>query len=192
MNKNNLVAVFIAGSMLATPLFASNLFHKLMPGKKSVHSATNLHAKPLVKHNNQNYTDFSGSWAGNCSFSGDFEMPVNLTIENDDSYFNMDGEELKIGPLHTKTISDNSFTTFEHTSLEWSNDMSMLIMKNLYFSKAQSVYPNNESNPMHTIVGQFSISLNNDQLMIKGQSTALIDLEQTGESDNITCTLNKE
>ena len=37
MNKNILATVVIAGSMLATPLFASNFFHQLMPGKQSAH-----------------------------------------------------------------------------------------------------------------------------------------------------------
>ena len=192
MNKNTLATVVIAGSMLATPLFASNFFHKLMPGKQSVHSAMNLQAKPLAKHENQNYTDFSGSWAGNCSLSDDNETPMSFTIENDDTYFSVDGQELKIGPLHTETTSDNLSATFEHTSLEWSNDMSMLIMKNMYLDKVHSLYPHNDSNPMVTIIGQLAFSLNNGQLVIKGQSIGLIDLEQKNGLTDITCTLNKK
>jgi hypothetical protein len=192
MNKNTLATIIIAGSMLATPLFASNFFHTLMPGKQSVHSATNLHAKPLAKHESQNYTDFSGSWAGDCSFADGNETPMTVTIENDDTYFDMDGEELKIGPLQTKSSSDNLSAEFEHTSLEWSNDMSMLIIKSVYFDKVHSLYPHNESNPMMAIIGQFALSLNNEQLVIKGQAIGFIDLEQKSGLSNITCTLNKK
>ena len=194
MNKNTLVTVVLAGSMLTTPLFASNFFHKLMPNKKSVHSAANLHAKPkpTMKKEDQDYTDFSGSWAGNCSYSDRNDLPVTLTIENDDTYFIMDGKEIEIGPLHTETDADRLGTTFEHTSLEWSNDMSMLIIKNQLFGKMHSAYPNNESNPMMTVMDQVTLSLNNEQLLIKGQSLGFNDLEQvTGEFNNITCTLTK-
>ena len=38
---------------------------------------------------------------------------------------------------------------------------------------------------MMTIIGQFDLSLNNDQLVIKGQSITLIDLEQRGGLNNI-------
>ncbi|CAM2977679.1 Uncharacterised protein [Legionella steigerwaltii] len=192
MNKNIIVTVLITGSLLTTPLFASDFFQKLMPGKRSLHSAVNVHTKPMAKHKNQNYTDFSGSWSGNCSLADDIEISMDVTIENDDTYFNIDGQELKIGPLHTETTSDNLSAAYEHTSLEWSNDMSMLIMKGVYFDKMHSLYPHNEANPMETMIGQIAFSLTNEQLTIKGQTLSFIDLEQMGELSTLTCTLSKK
>lgn len=190
MNKNTFVTVVIAGSMLATPLFASNFIHKLMTGKHPVHPITNLHAKPVAKKQSQDYTDFSGHWSGRCSL-GDIDFPVFLAIENDDTHFNIEGEDFEIGPLHTKTQSDSSDSEYDHTSLEWSNDMSTLTMKYLALDKEHTSYPHNESSPMMTYIGQFTFSLANDQLNINGQSKGFMDLEQKGELNTMTCTLDQ-
>ncbi len=191
MNKRTLVTVFIAGSMLATPLFASNFFHKLMSGKQSVQSASQLHAKSQVKHDRQDYTDFSGNWAGTCSIN-EYELPMFISLENSDDEITMDGETFKIGPLHTRSSAEESTTTFDHTSLEWSNDMSTLKFKSLYIEKEQSSYPNNQSKPIVTMFGEFTFALDNDELTLSGQSTAHIDMAQMGELTTINCVLNKD
>lgn len=193
MNKKTLVAVVVAGSMVTAPLFAANFFHKLMPVKQSVDSAINLHAKPLTQHESQNYyADFSGNWEGICSFADGNEMSMSLAIENDDQYLDLDGEELKIGPLHTETSSDKLGATFEHTSLEWNSDKTMLIMKILSFEKAHPSLLYKASNPMETFIGQITLFLNNGQLILKGQTLYLIDLEQGRGLSSLTCTFNKK
>lgn len=194
MNKRTLAAAVITGSLFATPLFASSFLHKLWPNHQSMQAA-NLQAKPTnqTKQKNQNYTDFSGSWAGNC-FWGTSKEPTSMdtVIKNDGEVFLIDDEELFIGPLYTRTTSSDKITTFEHTSLEWSNDMSNLIMKSSYLIKIASEYPHNTPTPMMNYLGEVTLSLENEQLMIKGQGLIFEDLEQQGDLMSITCTLNKK
>lgn len=192
MNKTTLTALVIAGSMLATPLCASNFFHQLIQGKPASQSATNLPEKLIIKDNNQNYTDFSGTWTGNCSFDANYETPITIKVKNDDKHFAINDDELNIGPLHTKTASDDLNTTMEHTTLEWSKDMSVLVTKYVYLDKTHSVSPSNQSMPMTTVIGQFAFSLDNEQLVVKGQSISIRDLDKKSGLSNTTCTLSKK
>lgn len=187
MNKNTLATVVIAGSLFATPLFASNFLHKLMHDGQSELLAANLHAKPLAKHKKQNYTDFSGTWTGNCTWSNGEESSETITIKNDDIHFNIDGQEYSIGPLQTQTISNAMSTTFDHTSLEWSDDRSTLVMKGLYYGKGHS----RQDEPVITVIAQFTFSLSNEQLVMTAQAKPFIDMKQAKLSD-ITCALDKE
>lgn len=189
MNKNTLVSIFTA-SLLTMPVFATPLFQKLMPGKLTVHATKKAHKSALPTHNTPHYTDFSGEWSGTCVYDTE-EMPVNLAIENTDSFMAIDGEQFKIGSLNTKTISDDQSESIDHSTLTWNHDLSVLTINDVGLEKIHSSPPHTETQPMITFLSEFTFSLNNDQLLLKGQFRTLFGLEQS-ELNEIHCTLNKE
>jgi hypothetical protein len=188
LTKSTLTTLILLGNVITNPLFASNFFHQLMPSKKP---AQHLQTKVPAKYKNDNYTDFSGNWAGNCTIAG-HDIPFSTSIGNDNTYLEIDGERFQIGSLHTQTVSDSFSEKLEHTSVEWSNDMSMLVMKSQSFDKVHPSYPYNNSSPMETAIGQITLSLNGEQLVIKGEGIYLLDMEQVSDENEVTCTLNKE
>lgn len=187
MNKRALVTVVITGSLFTAPLFAASFFHKLMDGKQPVHKSIKAH----VKKEGQNYTDFSGNWAGACIL-GDEEIPAFLTLENDDTNIAIYDESLEIGPLLTSSTSNSTSIEFEHTSLEWSEDMSVLIIKEVSVHREHSPFPHNTPNPIETFSRQTTFSLNNEQLVIKGRNLNLVDMKKVGTIDSYSCTFSKD
>ncbi|MGQ3892317.1 hypothetical protein [Legionella sp. CNM-4043-24] len=186
MNKKALVTAAVAGSLFTAPLFAANFFQKLMHDRLPVHKSVTVHPKK----EGQKYADFSGSWAGTCSFQGG-TFPLALILKNDDESIVINGEPMEIGPFQTDSSSDNRGSSFEHTALEWSEDMSTLTIKDVSVLKLHSDYPYNTPSTVETYISQTVMSLNNGQLVMKAQDLDLADTQQRNASD-YSCTFSKE
>lgn len=116
------LAVLLVSGFVASPLYAFKPLQSLKSTFKPSQAATKNKAQ-LVKA--KDFTDFSGTWEGQCS--GDADGPDSVTISNDDEWISFDGMEFKIdGNLKSETNTDASETAIEHSSLFWNEDKSQL------------------------------------------------------------------
>ncbi|CAM2763553.1 hypothetical protein [Legionella worsleiensis] len=187
MNKIALVTVVIAGNLFTAPLLAASFFNKLIDSKPYVLKSTKAH----VKKEGQNYTDFTGNWTGSCSYD-DKDIEVFLTLKNDDTKITIYDEIMNIGSLNTSSTSNSDYAEYEHTALEWSEDISTLIIKEVSISVALSHYPYNTPRPIETFSDETSFSLNNGQLVVKYRQLNMRDMEKVGTVGDVFCTLSKD
>lgn len=185
MYKKTLVAVFISSSILVNPLFASNIFQKFMsphPIKKTS-EALKSNSGLKTKRTSENFVDFSGTWVGTCTGSGEGET-VTTTIENSDSDITMNDQNYSIGALQTLSDSDEDGTSFFHIFWEWSADRSSLLINSSFIvynrgpEKRESIFSNANG----------TMSLKNDQLILElnGYSSGY------DNAATMTCTYKKQ
>lgn len=189
MNKF-VYCLLLSGTMLNSTSFAGNFFHQFITGKHQTHAKQAMHANKITKLRTQDHTNFSGNWSGNCVFEG-MEIPMEFSIEDDVEAIYLDGERYAFGSLNTRSLSDSNSASFDHTSVEWNEGKTNLIFKNSYFEKQHSDFPYEETDSMMTFLSKMVLSLNKDQLTIKGQVVQLHDAEQAGEM-NLECTLSQK
>lgn len=192
MNKKALVTLVMAGSIVASPVFASGIFQQLLSGKLSEQSRA-VHQKKLsVKPHKTAYTDFSGNWSGHCVINTEESVPMSFAIENDDNYFSVNDQTFAIGSLETQSESGKDNSDFSHSTVRWNTDMSKLIINFVSVDQDHDSWPYNHPNPMNTFLSEFTVGLENGQLIIKGQGLNFTDLHQKKKGLNLACTMDKK
>jgi hypothetical protein len=177
MYKKTLTALCIAGTLVATPLFASNFFHKLTAAHSTKTNKTSLKAKAALG----NFVDFSGTWEGTCD---DDNYADTMTIKNTDSSFAVDGLELSIGSLETLSTNDSDSSFISHLALEWNEDNSKLLINGSFVNYS----PNHHTGfPNMFAAGRASFSLAGNQLV-----TEFTSYLSSGESETSVCTYHKK
>lgn len=164
--KRNVIVLMLSASTIASPVFASNLFHKVIAKQAS---ASNISSNSL-KANKDAYTDFSGDWVGSCIIDGEEDTDT-LSIRNNASVLTIDSEDFSIGnALSTKSDSTIIEINYEHMSFEWNgnktaiNLQSIFVYKNFSLAKLTSV---NASGSIRFIDNQLVINMD-----IQGENIA--------------------
>lgn len=192
MNKKALVTLMMAGSIIASPVFASSIFQQLLSGKVTAQPKAASHKKSSVKPHHTNYTDFSGYWSGNCTYNSKDSISMSFDIENNDEYFNINRLHFSIGSLETHSESSRNISVISHSAVRWNSDMSELIINVVSVDQYRDSSPYNEPNPIYTDISEFTVSLENGQLILKGQGLDFSNLHQWNDGLNMVCTLDNK
>lgn len=182
MFKKSLFFMLVS-SCMATSSFAINPLHQFeMIQKKSLTIA----AKNNTVSESQKYTDFSGTWTGNCP---EYENePTTFTIKNDSMNISFDSEEYSIGSsLKTDSRSNAANTSFLHMSFEWNNDKSQLNVNDVGVMKG---HLGEMDSSLLTQIGHTNLSISNEQLIISGKMMIFSGSQQT-DTLNMTCIYKK-
>lgn len=168
MDKKSITILFVA-SCLTSSVFATGIINKLITKHSSV-TPSIIKTHKTTNKTNHPYTDFSGTWTGNCGNS----QIMSTVIENDAGNITLDGEEFRIGQgLQGKTASNEEYVRYEHNSFEWNEDGSALIMKGV------GVYKDNvDKSDIHTDMGTFTLTMKNDQINLDGKFAMFQDVTQ--------------
>lgn len=175
-----LTAVCITGSLVASPLFASNFLQKLTPHTKTMNRSTQNNLNSQIKdHPSEGFADFSGTWVGKCQDNEETEVMV---LKNSNYQLTVDGKNFTIGALETESSSNQDLTSFSHLLFEWNSDHTSLIFNASFAAYIHTAYINEKTFGY----GQGSISLNDGQLILKGHSRT-----SEGNDDGI-CIFSKQ
>lgn len=182
MDKKSLVILLVASSF-ASSAFATNIINKLIT-KHSSATPSIVKTHKTTKHTNQSYTDFSGTWEGNC---GEGSI-MNTVIENDADYIILDGDEYKIGHgLQGTYESNEEGSEYVHNSFEWNADRSALVMKGGSFTKS-----NIDNSAIDTDMSIFTLTMKNGQLNLDGKWITFKDLTQIEQPIPVHCVFSKK
>ncbi|MBA2655813.1 MAG: hypothetical protein H0U70_02375 [Tatlockia sp.] len=175
MFKKTLAAAVVITGFLANPVFAAHFFQKFNPNFSAKQNALSIQKRDA----SDKYTDFSGTWVGSCTgYSG----TETIVVENTDSQFTVDGNELQMGSLITESFSNPSVTHILHLLLEWNQEHSNLLITGSYVNYAYSEKAQIKSFGY----ANGSVSLQNEHLVIEMNSHA------SDESDSTVCTYNRK
>lgn len=181
MYKKTIATIFITSSLVANPIFASNIFQKLTSAQPTKKTSTALKVNSGLKTKDgvNTFIDFSGTWVGECD---DFEGTETFTIKNSDFDFTVDEQHFLIGALETVSTSNELDTNFSHTLLEWNADHSNLLMNGSFvnYTHMQEI----KQKEFGYLNG--TISLKNDQLIIE------VNSQSSAKNDNTVCTYSKQ
>lgn len=182
MNKKSLAILLIAGSFVNSA-FANSIINKLITKHFSTTPAM-LKTHKLTRLTHDSYTDFSGTWVGNC---GD-DMTMTTVIENDADSFSFDGYTLRIGHgLQGTHDSSEESSAYEHGSYEWNADRTALIIKSVGLIKNNT---NNAS--IMTEISQFSLTMKNNQINLDGKVIMFEDLTPFEQPITLHCVFNRK
>lgn len=176
-----LATIIITGSLIASPLFASNFFKNIPTAPTKTGSMAFKPNAPLKsKKAGNDFADFSGTWEGTCT---DHEGIETITIENSESEFTVEGKTYSIGSLETESTSDKDTTYFSHLLLEWNADHSSL----LFNSSFVALFYIKDFKFKNFGYQKGTISLQNDQLIFEAVSQS-----SDFENPKIFCTYQKQ
>ena len=94
----------------------------------------------------------------------------------------MDDQHFLIGALETVSTSNEFYTDFSHTLLEWNADHSNLLMNGSFVNYTHV----QEINQKEFGYWNGTISLKNDQLIIE------VNSQSSAKNDNTVCTYSKQ
>lgn len=178
MNKKNSLALGVIASLIASPIFASNVFEKFLPMHAKSNSPHALSAKTKAKKLQGSFTDFSGNWIGSCSEEPGIEEQ--LTIENTDTDITINGDMFFIGVLETRAYSANG-ASFFNLALDWNEASTNLLIN----GTQTSYFPNYaEANNFSYFKG--SMALKDDQLVFE------MSLSSAKGTESGVCTYHKQ
>lgn len=182
MDKKSLAILLVLGSSLTSSAYADNFVKKLMAKHHTTsHSVVKTHK--TTKQGDQPYTDFTGTWVGNCGDGEDFTM----NIENGYSYIVLSGEEFTIGQgLQGSYHANVEDISHDHTSFEWNADGTELIAKGVYVSK-----DNIDSSGIETVVDKISMTMKKGQINLDGKFVMLQDITVSDQPYTLHCVFNK-
>lgn len=182
MSKMTITALLVASTFIASPVNATGFLHQLHQHPAPKASAP-THKKALFP---ESTADFSGDWIGDCvddegnvHSNGDSVLTVNSDVYGK---ITIDGESFSIGNLNTNALSGAGFSHFEHTSFDWTEDGSTLLVND-----NGALYYNSEfmEHSMHAYYGNGRMFLNDGHLVI--DSTHY----EEGTAEHSVCTFHK-
>jgi hypothetical protein len=178
INMYKKTALFLAmSSLIATPTFASNFFQKFTSKHHTKKTSSSVIASK-AKTGSSTFTDFSGTWIGNCA---GYTEADTLTITNTDNFFVINGMEFLMNSLQTFSDSYSDSTYFTHMLLQWNEDHSTVMLDGSFAAYS--------GNALQAEFGYMkgSISLKNDQLIME-----FSDHTTSGYDDQTVCTYSKQ
>lgn len=184
MIKNALV-IALLGTCVTSSSFAFNIF----PDLKSTHKTHSLHTK-VVKNQDTDYTDFSGTWSGSCSYNGESDETT-IIIRNDEVSIELDGEQYSMGAIKTESTSDKMQSFTSQAVINWNQERTQLNLSGTMTVYEYPDYPYNSSRSLVTMLSKGSIALNNKQLIIKVEGTIFDGTTPSDPMFTSECTLDK-
>ncbi|MCX7114777.1 MAG: hypothetical protein NTW08_02540 [Gammaproteobacteria bacterium] len=158
MKKNMFIFLSLlwATSSMASPQLG-HMLH-LSKSKKVTHEL-----KQSIQSDDDGYTDFSGEWVGKCD--DDEGEPNRLVIESSAVDFSIDGEYSIIDALHKSEfqMADGyAAGTWSATwHYRWNDEGNELLATFIEYMREGNI----SRDPLHTIVGNCNISIQNKQLI---------------------------
>lgn len=157
------------------------MFQKFISAPLTAQKSASLKQNSGLKRTDgiNNFVDFSGTWVGKCA--GD-EQDETIHIEHSDFDFTVENQHHQIGSLETEATSNEIYTRFSHSLLEWDENHSQLLVNGSF------VYYDHipERNNKEFGYWNGSVSLKNDQLIMQFNS------QSSAKNDNTVCTYSKQ
>ncbi|MBA3535600.1 MAG: hypothetical protein H0T84_03165, partial [Tatlockia sp.] len=118
--KKTILTAALLSACVANTSFALNLFsiHKNSGFKPTINTAKS--------NENNNYTDFSGTWTGTCTGSDEAETVI---INSKETSLEIDGQEFSLGKIKTESSSSKLQSEFAHTIINWNEDRTELLLE---------------------------------------------------------------
>lgn len=187
MKTNRMISTLLAWNLVAAPVFASDIVQKLFHNG----AVQQGHKATLSQAANRDHTDFSGNWTGSCAYMG-FRFPLDLALVNTASYLRIDGVEYGMGKLDTRATTDTYQSVVSHTVVEWNEDMSRIVFRNVALNRANGEPSSHESTAFDLGVNHFTLALEKEALRIRGYTLTLPGLAPSDETAELECTLHRK
>ncbi len=149
----NLGLTVVTSSFASLP-FTSNFFiDKLNQSKASVQKIMKSH---------DGYADFSGHWVGTCDNEPEEELTMVIKQSSDSSSIEIDNKKILIDAISTEAVNQNFETEGNIAHYRWNEDGQSILGTLLQYSKTGNM----SQGDMKSYVGKFSLSKDNEKLVI--------------------------
>ena len=172
--------IVLLGCSVVSSSYASGLLQKL----GAVHKKDAQHVKATVHQSlhSGNLSDFANDWEGTCVISGEDPEDIELSIDSQENIITIDGDDYELGVFKTQSSSNEFGTDFFHIAIDWNENGKQLDAHVNY------VWNQNGTASGFSGTGKTTFELVNGQLIIKSDSRAFRDMQETSETT--TCTLS--
>lgn len=181
--------LIIALTACATSSFAFSPFTIYGAKAKEPHHTA---ASKKAIHDLTHFTDFSGTWVGQCANSDGDDVDMDtVTIKNDAMEISFDGEVYAIGGLKTTSHSQQWTTDFDHEALYWNDEQTQLVFNGTWVIKSHIADSPYVAPQLFTNIANMNLSIENDNLQVRGSVLIFAGTKQEHTQD-ILCTYKKE
>ncbi len=181
--KNIILASALLSACITNNALALNLF--------SIHKNAVKSATQSTNSNENNYTDFTGTWVGTCTSDENESGSSSITIRNDDVLIEINDQEFHLGNVKTESTSNKSHSEFSHTMINWNDDRTKLLFEDTSIRFEHSDYPFNKPKSAFTSIVKGIIGLANEQLTLKVEGIAFSSLSKIKEKIATNCIFDK-
>jgi len=174
------VTGILLGAVVTTQSFATNALNTILFAKS--HLPKTKIQNTVTTNSITNSTDFSGNWAGSCSY---VDGPVQIEIEQADNYIAIGDLHFKFGAMTTIASSDTD--SYDNTQMRftWNPTKTALTIN------ATNINTGNSEKTIYTIISEASMTVNDDQLVMKIKANFYNNLNSMDDTFNGNCSFTK-
>ena len=171
------LTVGLLGSCIATSSYALNFVDMIHAAHKDALSSLPKKVESSASID-KNYTDFSGTWTGQCSLP--YNPTVTWVIYNNDQHIIIDDKEINIGAFNNESTSNGEEAIDDLSRFSWSSHGLLKMLEVL-------VVRSKDNASIQSSTFQTTFELNNGQLIVE---TIAYKDRPDNRTLEWTCTLN--
>lgn len=174
------VTGILFGTVVTTSSFATSAFNTILFAKS--HLPKTKIQTTITKKSITNGTDFSGNWVGSCSY---VDGSVEMAIEQSDDYITIANQDFKFGAMTTFSSSDTDSYDNAQMRVTWDPTKTVLTLN------AIDVNTGTSEKTIYTIISEASMTLSDDQLVMKIKANFYNNLDPMFDTLNGNCSFTK-
>ncbi|HAT3863335.1 TPA: hypothetical protein JAN60_07510 [Legionella pneumophila] len=173
------VKVIFFGTLVTPTSFATTSLNTFLFEKKP---SPKIKIQNNVTTNSIKGTDFSGKWAGSCK---NMEGPAQIYIEQLEDSITINGQDFKFGAMTMSASSNND--SYDNSQIRFTWNPKKTVLK----INGTSINTSNNDKTIFTSISETSLTLNNDQLVMKIKAKSFNNLDSMDEAFNGNCIFTK-